>query len=305
MLSAPLRGLVAATFTPLHADGSLQPELIPGMVNFLIDRGVSGLYVLGSTGEGPSLTVAERCLLAEHFLAAAKGRVPVIVQVGCESLWQARELAGHAQQAGAAGISAVSPVYFKPESAAGLVASMGQIAAGAPQLPFYYYHIPAVTGVAVSALEFLRLASREIPNLRGIKFTSPAMHDFQSCVEFAEGRFDMLWGLDEMLASGLAAGAQGAVGSTYNFAAPIYLRLLEAWQRGDLPAVRAEQSRSQALVRAFVPYGARAAQKAIMSMVWQNCGPTRLPVSPLTPEQSAALQQDLRQIGFFDWIGCQ
>lgn len=305
MLSAPLRGLVAATFTPLRADGSLQPELIPGMVNFLIDRGVSGLYVLGSTGEGSSLTVTERCLLAEHFISAANSRVPVIVQVGCESLRQARELAAHAQQAGAAGISAVSPVYFKPESAAGLVASMGQIAAGAPQLPFYYYHIPAVTGVSVSALEFLRRGGREIPNLRGIKFTSPAMHDFQSCIEFEDGRFDMLWGLDEMLASGLAAGALGAVGSTYNFAAPVYLRLLEAWQRGDLTAVRLEQSRSQTLVRAFVPYGARAAQKAIMSMVWQNCGPTRLPVSPLTAEQSATLQQDLRQIGFFDWLGCQ
>ncbi len=298
----PLSGLIAATFTPMRPDGSLDCSLIEDRVEHLIARGIAGLYVLGSTGEGLSLTHEERCQVAEQFIQAAAGRIPVVVQVGAECLATARGLATHAQEAGASAISAVSPVYFKPDSARTLADSMSWVAAGAPELPFYYYHIPAVTGVAVSALDFLREASQRIPTLRGIKFTSPALQDFQACLEFASGRYDILWGLDEVLLGGLAAGAQGAVGSTYNFAAPIYQRLLEAWNRGDIAAARLEQSRSQALVRTFIKYGPRSAQKAIMAMIGLDCGPPRLPLAALDPPRFESLRQELQEIGFFDWI---
>ncbi|MFP6666778.1 MAG: dihydrodipicolinate synthase family protein [Pirellulales bacterium] len=296
-----LSGLVAATFTPMHSDGRLDVTAIPPMVEYLVHCGISGLYVLGSTGEGPSLTYDERRTSAEAFVHAAAGRLPVIVQVGCESLAQARQLATHVQEVGGDAISAVSPVYFKPESVETLVESMAQIASAAPQLPFYYYHIPVVTGVAVNMIEFLRLGGDRIATLRGIKFTSASVQEFQSCVEFSGDRYEILWGLDEMLLSGLTAGARAAVGSTYNFAAPIYQRLLAALANGDLEEARRHQSRSQQIVRTFVPYGPRAAQKAIMSMVGPNCGPTRLPIAPLGPSQVEALRSELEEIGFFEW----
>ena len=299
---ADLEGLVAATFTPIGADGSPDTAAIRPMLDFLVQQGIAGLYVLGSTGEGVSLSAEERCQVAEAFVHAADGRLPVIIQVGCESLVQARGLAMHAQAVGADAISAVSPLYFKPDSAETLVASMAEIASGAPELPFYYYHIPTVTGVAVSMIDFLQLAADRIGNLRGIKFTSTNVFEFQSCVEFAQDRFEILWGLDEMLLSGLMAGARAAVGSTYNFAAPIYQRLLSAYACGDLDAARRAQSQSQALVRTFIPYGPRAAQKAIMEMVGVECGPPRLPVATLSPSQVRALRKDLEGIGFFDWI---
>ena len=169
-------------------------------------------------------------------------------------------------------------------------------------MPFYYYHIPTVTGVAVSMIDFLRLGGEQIPNLRGIKFTSTNVFEFQSCVEFAGDRFEILWGLDEMLLSGLMAGARAAVGSTYNFAAPIYQRLRAAFAAGDLDEARRQQSQSQALVRAFIPYGPRAAQKAIMSMVGPDCGPARLPVAAIGSSQADRLRTELEGIGFFDWI---
>ncbi len=298
----PLDGLVAATFTPMHPDGSINPGAIPQVVDHLVTSDIAALYVLGSTGEGPSLAPDERCTVAEAFVEAAAGRLPVIVQVGCDSLVQARRLAEHAQQAGADAVSAVSPVYFKPDSVETLVASMAEVASGAPRLPFYYYHIPHLSGVAVNVTEFLRLGGERIPTLRGVKFTSPRMHEVQSCVELAGDRFEILWGLDEMLICGLAAGARAAVGSTYNFAAPIYHRLLEAFARGDLDEARRHQSRSQALVRTFAAYGPRAAQKAIMSMVGPDCGPPRLPTAGLSPAQADALRSDLEAIGFFEWI---
>jgi N-acetylneuraminate lyase len=287
----------------MHDDGSIHAETISPMVEKLVDHGVAAMYVLGSTGEGPSLSFDERCAVAESFVRAAGDRLPVIVQVGSESLKQAKLLAEHAQQVGADAISAVSPVYFKPDSLETLVASMEEIASGAPELPFYYYHIPAVTGVGFNAVEFLKLASQRIATLRGIKFTSQNVFEFQSCVEFARDRFELLWGLDEMLQCGLSAGARAAVGSTYNFAAPIYQRLLNAFAVGDSETVRREQSRSQAIVRAFLPYGPRGAQKAIMKMIGIDCGPSRLPVATLTQSQFSALESELRAIGFFDWIG--
>lgn len=297
-----LRGLIAATFTPLHKDGSLFLEAIPDTVEHLLRNGVAGMYVLGSTGEGVSMTYDERCRVAERFVEASGKRLPVIVQVGCESLHQARMLAAHAAQVGADAISAVSPVYFKPDSVKTLVASMAEIASGAPDLPFYYYHIPGITGINLNMVEFLKLGAEQIPNLRGIKFTSPSVHDYQACVEFGGDRFQILWGVDEMLLSGLTAGGLAAVGSTYNFAAPIYQKLLAAWETGDLDEARLQQSRSQEVVRTFVPYGPRASQKAIMAMIGVDCGPPRLPVTPLTDEATTQLQQDLTDIGFFEWI---
>ena len=299
---APLQGLVAATFTPLREDRSLHLEAIPPMVDRLADQGIAALYVLGSTGEGASLTFDERCAVADSFVNAASGRLPVIVQVGSESLMQARHLAAHASRVGADAISAVSPVYFKPDSVETLVASMAEIAGGAPELPFYYYHIPAVTGVGVSAVEFLKLAEQRIENLRGVKFTSQNVFEFQTCVEYAQERLQIFLGLDEMLQYGLAAGAVAAVGSTYNFATAVYQRLLTAFAAGDMETVRQEQLRSQAIVRAFLPYGPRGAQKAIMKMIGLDCGPSRLPVQTLTQTQYAALERELRDIGFFEWI---
>jgi len=298
----PLEGLVAATFTPLNEDGSLNLGAIPRMVDKLVEDRIAGLYVLGSTGEGVSMSQGERKTAAEAFVKATAGRARVIVQVGCECLTQSAELAAHAQEVGADAVSAVSPVYFKPDSVELLVDSMGAIAAGAPELPFYYYHIPVATGVNLSMIEFLKLGGERTPTLRGIKFTSHNVFEYQSCVEYAGDRFEVLWGFDEMLLFGLAAGARAAVGSTYNYAAPIYQRLLAAFAKGNMEEARMEQSRSQALVRAFIPYGPRGAQKAIMAMVGLDCGPARLPIRSLSPEAAAGLRKDLEEIGFFDWL---
>lgn len=271
------------------------------MVDHLIRQQMSAFYVLGSTGEGISLTSDERKSAAAAFVAATAGRIPVIVQVGAESLVAARDLASHAQQIGADAISAVCPVYFKPDSIEALVDSMAVVASGAPDLPFYYYHIPAATGQTLSPLAFFQLAMARIPNLRGIKFTAPAVQDYQACVELGGDDYEVLWGLDEMLLSGLTAGGIAAVGSTYNYAPAVYHHVLSAYHQGNLEEAIRWQSRSQQLVRAFVPYGPRAAQKAIMKMIGQDCGPSRLPIRPLTPQAYDSLRNELEAIGFFDW----
>lgn len=296
-----ITGLVAATFTPMHDDGSLRLDRAGPTVDFLINQGIKALYVVGSTGEGVSMTGRERRETAEAFVRTARGRVPVIVQVGHTSLTEARELAAHAQEIGADAVSAVPPFYWKPNSARNLADCMAQIAGGAPKLPFYYYHIPAITSVGLDLVEFIRIARDRVPTFAGIKYTAPIVHEYMACIEEGGDDIDILWGTDEMLLSGLVAGAKGAVGSTYNYAPALYARILDAFARGDLADARKWQLLSIEMIRRILSAGGLAAQKATMRLIGHDCGPTRLPLTPLTSEQIDRLGESLRQIGYFDW----
>ena len=295
-----LRGLVAAVFTPMHGDTTLNLDSVEPIVEYLIGKGVAGLYVCGTTGEGPSLSTEEREAVAAAYVSAARGRIPVVVQVGHTSMQDAARLAAHAQAIGAAAISAVAPWYFKPASIDVLVDCLVMITAAAPDLPFYYYHQPALTGVQLDMPELLRRAPERLPTLVGIKYSSQKVDDFQACVEFGDGRYDILFGCDEMLLSGLAAGARGAVGSTYNFLAPLYCRVIEAFERCDLDEARRYQGPAVKPVHTIGRYRAPAGLKAAMKFIGIDCGPTRLPVAALQPKEVERLRQELDAFGFFD-----
>lgn len=295
-------GMVAATFTPMKADGTPDADKVQAMVERLARNGIKGIFVCGSTGEGPSLTSAERKLMAEAFVEAAKDKMQVFVHVGHNSVSEARELAAHAQRIGADYISATPPAYFKIQSVPVLIDCLAEIASGAPELPFYYYNIPALTGVGLDMTELLKSAGRALPTLAGIKYTTPLIHEYQACLNFEDKRYDLLYGTDEMLLSALAVGAKGFIGSTYNFAAPLYNRLIAAFKKGDLQTARDLQSRSVEMVRVIVRYGGLAAQKAMMNLAGFDCGPVRLPLKPLQAEELRSMEKDLEKIGFFDTI---
>lgn len=296
-----ITGLVPATFTPLHPDGSLNLAVVAPMVEHLIREGVTGLYVCGSTGEGVSLAREERMAATEAFIAAARHRVPVVVQVGHNSIAEARLLAAHAQAAGAEAISATPPSYFKPPTLAALVDTMAEIAAAAPGLPFYYYHIPGMTGVTPNVAALLRDGSASIPNLVGVKFSHTAVFDMQGALAVEDGRYNLLFGSDEMLLSGLCGGAHGAVGSTYNFAAPLYNRIIGAYSACDMPTAQRLQAHAVEMVNVLVRHGGLPAIKAVMAFLDLDCGPVRLPLVALSAVQQQALRDDLAAIGFFDW----
>ena len=296
------KGLIAATFTPFEADGSVHVDCIPDMVNQLISRGVAGLYVNGTTGEGPSLTTTERKDLAEAFVGAAADRIPVIVQVGHNSLSDARDLALHAEKAGAHAISATPPGYFRAESVGALVQVVEQIAAAAPNLPFYYYHIPAFGGVALDMAEFAETATEQLPSFRGIKFSSPHLHEFNRCLRSANAQLDMFFGIDEMLLGGLAMGATSAVGSTYNFAPELYLEIIGAFEKGDILEARRLQSQSIDMIEILVGTCGRAGLKAAMTMSGIPCGRHRLPIIDPSAQQLAEAESRLSGADLLKWI---
>lgn len=295
------QGLMAATYTPFDAGGALNLNAVPAIVEHLVASGVKGLYVCGSTGEGMSLSQRQRIEITEAYQAASQNRLPVMVQVGHNCLAEARELAAEAQRLHVHAISATCPSYFKITNVKQLVDSMAEVAGGAPSLPFYYYHIPALTGSRIDMVEFMDLASKRIPNLVGLKYTDTQLHEYQSCLELQEGRFDILWGCDEMLIGALATGSQGAIGSTYNIAAPLYSKVIEAFQRGNLDQARAFQSVAIQMIRIMARYPFHSAMKAALRHLGLEVGRCQLPQANMEPAEEAALIQQLESIGFPNW----
>ena len=301
MNDSRLTGLIAATYTPLDASGKLNLRVVPEIVNLLLQDGVAGLYVCGSTGEGMSLSGDERRAVAEAYVAATNRRVPVIVQVGHNSLVEAAALAAHAGKIGADVVSATCPSYFKITNVQSLIDSMAIVAAGAPELPFYYYHIPTLTGSAIDMVDFMRQGSSQIPNLYGLKYTASTLHEFQQCVELDDKRFDVVWGFDEMLLAAMATGATAAIGSTYNIAAKLYAKLIEAFGQGDLVQARRLQAISVTMIRVLCRYPFHPAMKAVLKMKGLDVGGCRLPLGRLDDGDTKKLKSELEAIGFFDW----
>jgi len=301
MKSLNIEGLVAAPHTPMHGDGAVKLETIDTQAEVLAGAGVRGAFVCGTTGEGLSLTVDERMRVAERWQAACRGRLLVIVHVAHTCIADCKALAAHAQKIGADAIGAMGPCFFRPDCVDDLVAYCSEVAAAAPELPFYYYHIPKMSGVHLPMAEFLAGAAEGIPTLGGMKYTHDDLYDFGRCLQVAGGRCDMLFGRDEMLLGALAIGARGAVGSTYNYAAPLYLGLIEAYKAGDTAAARAAQARARDFVAVFRKFGGVRAGKAIMKMIGIDCGPVRLPLRSLDDEERRALRGELERIGFFEY----
>lgn len=296
-----LEGLIAAPYTAMHADGSVNLDLVEKQAGALAASGVRGAFVCGTTGESLSLTVEERMAVVERWCAVAPKGLAVIAHVGHTALPDARALAAHAQKVGVRAIAAMAPCFFKPATVDDLVGWCAEVAAAAPRLPFYYYQIPSMTGVNIPVFDVLTAAAGHIPTLAGAKFTFENLMDYARCLRLDGERYDLLIGRDEILLAALALGAKGAVGTIYGFAAPVFLRVIRAFEAGDLAAARAEQARANELIAVFIRFGGLPAGKAIMKMIGLDCGPARPPLRNLTPDQSAQLRAELDRIGFFEF----
>lgn len=173
-----------------------------------------------------------------------------------------------------------------------------EVASAVPDLPFYYYHIPVLTGVNFPMIDLLKEISDKIPNFKGIKYTHEDFMDFLSCLQFKDGKYDMLWGRDENMLPALAVGAKGAVGSTFNYAAPLYYKLIDAFNKGKLEDARILQQKSINMIELLGKYGGIAAGKAYMKLIGLDCGEFRLPVKNMSSSDFDLFKKDVDQLGF-------
>jgi N-acetylneuraminate lyase len=294
-----LTGLIPACHTPFDQTGGLNLRVVEQQAALFRESGLRSVFVGGTTGEFASLTIEERKALCERWVAVAGDSLLVALHVGSNCQADSIALAAHARQAGVTAVAAVAPSYFKPATVPDLVEFLAPIAAAAAPLPFYYYHIPCMTNVRLPVAELLRDARGRIPNLRGLKFSHDDLVDLQGCITADGGAHDVLFGFDEALLAGLGFGVAGAVGGTYNFAAPLYQRLMRAFEKGDLATARMAQFRATEMVKILAAVGFTAASKAVMAFVGVDCGPVRPPLHNLTPEQLGTLYDKLSQIEAF------
>lgn len=295
-----LTGLIAATYTSFHSDGSLNLDPIERYAELLVRNGVRGVFVCGSTGEGVSMTVDERISYARRWCEVSRHSLKIVAHIGHSSIGDACVLAEHAEKAGAHAIATISPSVLRPQTLEDLVDWCAVVAASAPNTPFYYYHIPVLTHLTFDMVQYLELARKKIPTLAGIKFSSENLMEFADCTALDGGRFNMLFGCDEILLSGLVAGAHGGIGSTYNYSAPVYTRMIAAYEKGDLLTAQRGMARARAGVRILLEFGGLAAGKTMLRFCGIDCGPVRLPLRTLDAEQEARLRRRLEEWGWDD-----
>ncbi|XP_049443206.1 N-acetylneuraminate lyase isoform X3 [Epinephelus fuscoguttatus] len=290
-----LTGVVAATFTPLTPEGEINLTQIGPYVDYLKEKqGVKGIFVNGTTGEGASLSIEERKILAAEWCQKAKGKIDhVIVHAGCMSLKDSQDLARHAAQIGADAIAVISPSFFKPSSADVLRSYLKEVASVAPTLPFYYYHFPALTGVNVPVRDLLEGIKELIPSFRGVKFSGTDLMDFGQCVSNSQPDWSFLYGVDEQLLAALVLGAHGAVGSTYNYMGCHVNKLISAFEKGDLVEARSIQFKVQELISYAIKIGFDVGvNKQLMSEVsGLSLGPPRLPVKTCLPADALSIAE--------------
>lgn len=298
-----INGLIAAPFTPMKKGGEINPEIIPAYANKLKTDNVKGVFICGTTGEGMLMTNEERRTIAEKWIKEQTDDFKVIVHVGTTSAKQSKQLAEHAQSIGAYAIGSMGPVFLKPGRTEELVDFCAEIAVGAPNLPFYYYHIPSVSGVSLSMVEFMQKAAPVIPNLAGIKFTHNNFMEMQQFLNLDDGKWDILHGYDEMLLAGFVFGVKGAVGSTYNFMAPLYNQIIDDFEKGNLEEARQKQLASVKIIEVLIKHkGALAAGKAIMKEVGIDCGSCRAPLPAFTNNEMELFINDMKNAGFFEIV---
>jgi N-acetylneuraminate lyase len=294
-----IEGLVAAPFSPLHTNGTINLNVIPKYAQFLIQNKVQGVFVNGTSGEGLSLTTEERKAVLAAWVKTTPKTFKVIAQIGHPSIEDSKALAVHAQEIGAYAVGSLAPIFFKPGSVEDLVAHCALEAAAAPKLPYYFYHIPQLTGVDFPMIDFLRLADVKIPNFAGIKYSKFELSDYRLCLDFKNGKYDIPFCQDETFVAAMSLGAKGSIGSTYNYDAPITLGIMKAFNEGRMKDAADLQLKAIQIVKCLVRTGCYfAGAKELMRMVGIDLGCVRSPLKNPDPEKFAIMKSELEKIDY-------
>lgn len=263
-MTIPSNGIFPAFLSPLDTRGQLAVPVAEALLQHLLKKGVDGVYIAGSTGEGMRLPLAVRKQLLETLMPLMGGKT-MMVHVGANSLQETLQLAEHAAEQGADAISSLPPAARTP---AQVTAFYQELATRSP-LPLLLYYFPKVAPLAFPTDDALLDICR-MPNVLGVKFTDYNLYLLQRLRNSGVMVFN---GYDEMLAAGLLMGASGGIGSTYSMMPEVYLKIRDAAVAGDWETARRWQRRANAVIEVLMRFPFFAAVRSSVAHMGFDCGP--------------------------------
>ena len=286
------QGVMPALVTPLTEDERINVPVLRGLIDFLISQEADGFYIGGATGEGLALPRQEREVLAEESVKAIAGRKPAVIHIASADYSEAIALAKHAEACGADGISAIPPVFFHYDKDD--VYQYYKGLAEAVHIPMMVYYNPAA-GFAIDAEFAARLYG--IDNVTAIKWTSSDYFGMMRLRDLTKGGMNIVNGPDEMLLMGLAAGADGGIGTTYNIQMPTVRKIYDSFRAGDTVSALEAQTQADRVVSVLVKYETIPATKAVLEGMGFAVGNAVRPMKHYSPEEKAAIVADFRAAG--------
>ena len=286
-------GIFPAFYACYDEAGAISPARVRQFTEYLIQKGVTGLYVGGSSGECIYQSVAERKLLLENVMAVARGRAVIIAHVACNNTADSRELAAHAESLGVDAIAAIPPIYFHLPPYA-IAKYWNDISDAAPNTDFVIYNIPQLAGVALSSALLRQMLQN--PRVIGVKNSSMPIQDIEMWRDEGALVFN---GPDEQLLSGLVAGAVGGIGGTYGVMPELYLKIYELVQRCEITRAREIQDACCQVI--YKMCSGKGNMYAMIKEILRrrgapDLGGVRAPLFDLTPEDLPIAQEAAAEI---------
>lgn len=293
-----LRGVMPALLTPFDAQQKIDQASLRRLVRFNIEQGVDGVYVGGSTGEAFIQSLAEREEVLEIVADEAKGKIALIAHVGCVSTAESQRLATAAKSYGFDAVSAVTPFYY-PFSFEEHCDHYRAIIDSADGLPMVVYNIPALSGVKLTLDQISTLVT--LPGVGALKQTSGDLYQMDQ-IRRAHPDLVLYNGYDEIFASGLLAGADGGIGSTYNIMGWRYMAIVQALKEGDIGKAQALQRECNKVIDLLIKVGVFRGLKTVLHYMDVISVPLcRKPFAPVDekflPELKALAQQLMKERG--------
>ena len=290
------QGIIPALYACYDDNGAISPERVEAFTEHLIQKGVKGLYVGGSSGECIYQSVAERKLLLEHVMKVAKGRITIIAHVACNNTADSMELAAHAESVGVDAIASIPPIYFRlPEHA--IAQYWNDISSAAPNTEFIIYNIPQLAGVSLT-LPLLREMLKN-KNVVGVKNSSMPVQDIQMFKMEGGEDFIVFNGPDEQLVSGLVIGAEGGIGGTYGVMPELYLKIVELVKENKIKEAQEIQYAADAII--YKMCSCRGNMYAVIKEIIRrreglNLGDVRRPLASLVADDMPIVEQCIAMI---------
>ena len=286
------KGVMPALVSPLDANEKINVPVLNQLLTDLLAKGADGFYLCGATGEGIAIDPEERMVLAEEAIKTVGDRKPCIVQVASGNFEDAIRLAKHAEKVGAAAISATPPLFFSYDKDD--VYNYYKKLADAVSIPMMIYYNPAA-GFHINADIAAKMF--EIDNVTAIKWTSSDYYQMMRLRDLTKGEMNIINGPDEMLLMGLSAGADGGIGTTYNFMFDIIRGIYDNFMRGDLETAREYQTRAIRIISVLLSYKIIPAAKAVLEAQGYAVGNATFPMKRYSDAEKATIVEQMKAAG--------